>query len=139
MNGSSWKGFRVLVNPVEYIKEKKYVAVCWNIFSFSHKADQLWLSGLDFISCHFLVVISSHWKIFKMLFLSLEQTYLIFVIFFTQSKFLENQIYTKKCVNYDKLHSKMPIFCVKSEKIYTGQKKFTRVPPVAPVTNMRYG
>ena len=30
------------------------------------------------------------------------------------------------------------IFCVKSVKIYTGQKKFTRAPPVAPVTNMRY-
>ena len=29
-------------------------------------------------------------------------------------------------------------FCIKSEKIYTGQKKFTQVPPVAPVTNMRY-
>ena len=26
-------------------------------------------------------------------------------------------------VNYDKLHSKLPIFRVKSEKIYTGQKK----------------
>ena len=24
-------------------------------------------------------------------------------------------------------------------KIYTGQKKFTRAAPVAPVTNMRYG
>ena len=32
----------------------------------------------------------------------------------------------------------MPIFCVKSVKIYTGQKKITRAPPVAPVTNMRY-
>ena len=32
----------------------------------------------------------------------------------------------------------MPIFCIKSVKIYTGQKKFTRAPPVAPVTNMRY-
>ena len=32
----------------------------------------------------------------------------------------------------------MPIFRVKSVKIYTGQKKFTRAPPVAPVTNMRY-
>ena len=30
----------------------------------------------------------------------------------------------------------MPIFRVKSEKIYTSQKKFTRAPPV---TNMRYG
>ena len=32
----------------------------------------------------------------------------------------------------------MPIFRVKSEKIYTSQKKITRAPPVAPVTNMRY-
>ena len=75
------------------------------------------------------------------------------MIFFTQAKFLENKIYTEKRVNYDKLHSKLPIlrvnydklhsklpiFCVKSLKIYTGQKKFTWAPPVAPVTNMRYG
>ena len=47
-------------------------------------------------------------------------SYLIFVIFFTQAKFLENKIYTKKRVNYDKIHSKLPIFCVKSVKIYTG-------------------
>ena len=47
--------------------------------------------------------------------------------FFTQAKFLENKIYTKKkCVNYDKIHRKLPIFCVKSVKIYTGQKIFTR-------------
>ena len=32
----------------------------------------------------------------------------------------------------------MPIFRVKSVKIYTGQKKFTRALPVAPVTNIRY-
>ena len=31
------------------------------------------------------------------------EAYLIFVIFFTQSKFLENKIYTEKRVNYDKL------------------------------------
>ena len=36
------------------------------------------------------------------------------------------------------LHIKLPIFRVKSVKIYTGQKKFTPAPPVAPVTNMRY-
>ena len=50
---------------------------------------------------------------------------------------MENKIYTEKRVNYDKLHSKLPIlrvnydklhsklpiFCVKSVKIYTGQKK----------------
>ena len=56
--------------------------------------------------------------------------------FFTQAKFLENEIYTEKRVNYDKLHSKLPIlrvnydkthsklpfFRVTSEKIYTGQK-----------------
>ena len=68
--------------------------------------------------------------------------------FFTQANFLENKDYTEKRVNYDKLHSKLPIlrinygklpiFCVKSLKIYNGQKKFTRAPPVAPVTNMRY-
>ena len=66
-------------------------------------------------------------------------SYLIFVIFFTQAKFLENKIYTEKrvnCdklhsklpilrVNYDKLHSKLPIFRVKSVKIYTGQFFYT--------------
>ena len=81
------------------------------------------------------------------------EAYLIFVIFFTQATFLENKIYTEKRVNYDKLHSKLPIlrvdydklhsnlpiFRVKSLKIYIGQKKITRAPPVAPVTNMRYG
>ena len=60
--------------------------------------------------------------------------------FFTRSKFLENKIYTEKRVNYNKIHRKLPIFlryygkihsdlpifCVKSVKIYTGQKKFTR-------------
>ena len=65
---------------------------------------------------------------------------------------MENKIYTEKRVNYDKLHSKLPIlrvnynklhsklpfFRIKSEKNYTGQKKFTRAPPVAPLTNMRY-
>ena len=32
----------------------------------------------------------------------------------------------------------MPIFRVKSVKIYTGQKKFTRAPLVVLVTNIRY-
>ena len=66
-------------------------------------------------------------------------TYLIFVIFFTRTKFLENKIYTEKTRKlrqntqkianflryYGKIHSKLPIFRVKSVKIYTGQKKFT--------------
>ena len=43
--------------------------------------------------------------------------------------------FTQKIAN---LHSTLPIFRVKSVKIYTVQKKFTRAPPVAPVTNMRY-
>jgi len=42
----------------------------------------------------------------------LLSTYLIFVIFLTEAKFLENKIYTEKRVNYDKLHSKLPILCV---------------------------
>ena len=68
------------------------------------------------------------------------RTYLIFVIFFTRTKFLENKIYTEKTRKlqqntqkianflryYGKIHSKLPIFRVKSVKIYTGQKKFTR-------------
>ena len=44
--------------------------------------------------------------------------YLIFVIFFTRAKFLENKIYTEIA----NLHSKLPIFRVKSVKIYTGKK-----------------
>ena len=40
-------------------------------------------------------------------------TCLIFVIFFTRAKFLENEIYTeKKRVNYDKIHRKLPIFAL---------------------------
>ena len=68
------------------------------------------------------------------------RAYLIFVIFFTRTKFLENKIYTEKTRKlrqntqkianflryYGKIHSKLTIFRVKSVKIYTGQKKFTR-------------
>jgi len=53
----------------------------------------------------------------------------------------ENKIYTEKTRKlgqntqkianflryYGKIHSKLPIFCVKSVKIYTGQKKITRI------------
>ena len=77
-----------------------------------------------------------NWMYFSMC----DSPYLIFVIFFTQSKFLENEIYTEKTrilrqntqkianflLYYGKIHSKLPIFRVKSVKIYTGQKKFTR-------------
>ena len=62
--------------------------------------------------------------------------YLIIVIFFTLTQFLENKIDTKKTRKlrqntqkiakflryYGKIHSKLPIFRVKSVKIYTGQK-----------------
>ena len=70
-----------------------------------------------------------------------QKAYLIFVIFFTRAKFLENKIYTEKTRKlrqntqkianflryYGKIHSKLPIFRFKSVKIYTGQKKFTRI------------
>ena len=46
-------------------------------------------------------------------------SYLIFVIFFTQAKFLENKIYTEKRVNYDKLHSKLPILRVNYDKLHS--------------------
>ena len=66
--------------------------------------------------------------------------YLIFVIFFTRAKFLENKIYTEKTRKlrqntqkiaiflrcYGKIQRKLPIFRVESVKNYTGQKKFTR-------------
>ena len=45
--------------------------------------------------------------------------------FFTQAKILENKIYTEKRVNYDKLHSKLQIFRVKSVKNYIGQFFYT--------------
>ena len=59
-------------------------------------------------------------------------SYLIFVIFFTRAKFLENEIYTEKRQFFALNLSKMPIFRVKSVKIYTGQKKFTRIYPWDP-------
>ena len=40
------------------------------------------------------------------------ETYLIFVIFVTRAKFLEKKIYTEKRVNYDKVHSKLPMFAL---------------------------
>ena len=46
-------------------------------------------------------------------------TYDIFVIFFTQAKFLENKIYTEKRINYDKLHSKLPILCINYDKLHS--------------------
>merc|ERR1712004_908811 len=65
-----------------------------------------------------------------------SSSYLIIVIFFTLTQFLENKIYTEKTRKlrqntqkianflryYAKIHSKWPIFRVKSVKIYTGQK-----------------
>ena len=74
-------------------------------------------------------------------FIKIICSYLIFVIFFTRAKFFDNKIYTEKtrklwqntqkianCLPYyGKIHSKLPNFCVKSEQIYTGQKKFSRI------------
>ena len=53
-------------------------------------------------------------------------TYLIFVIFLHRQNFWRIKFTPKKRVNYDKIHSKLPIFCVESVKIYTGQKQFTQ-------------
>ena len=62
--------------------------------------------------------------------------YLIFVIFLHGQNFWKIKFTLKFTQKIANLHSKLPIFRVKSEKIYTGQKEFTRAPPV---TNMRYG
>ena len=51
-------------------------------------------------------------------------TYLIFVTFFTQAKFLGNKIYTEKTRKlYAKIHRKLPIFCVITAK-YTVNCQF---------------
>ena len=75
-----------------------------------------------------------------------------YLSFFTQAKFLENKIYTEKTRKlrhntqksanllryYGKIHSKLPIFRVKSVKNYTSQKKIYTSMLLALVTNIRY-
>ena len=46
--------------------------------------------------------------------------------FLHEQNFWRIKFTPKKRVNYDKIHRKLPIFRVKSVKIYSGQKKFTR-------------
>ena len=49
--------------------------------------------------------------------------YLIFVIFLHEQNFLRIEFTPKKRVNYDKIHSKLPIFCVITAK-YTVNCQF---------------
>ena len=62
----------------------------------------------------------------------MSHPYLIFVIFLHKQNFWRIKFTPKKRIYYDKIHSKLPIFCVKSVKIYTGQKFFTRTCPWRP-------
>ena len=62
---------------------------------------------------------------FTKMILSTHTSYLSF--FLHEQNFWRIKFTLKKRVNYDKIHSKWPIFCVKSEKNYTGQKFFTRI------------
>ena len=41
-----------------------------------------------------------------------QYTYLIFVIFLHEQNFWRIKFTSKKCVNYDKIHSKLPIFAL---------------------------
>ena len=50
-------------------------------------------------------------------------SYLIFVIFLHGQNFWRIKFTPKKCVNYDKIHSKLPIFCVITAK-YTVNCQF---------------
>ena len=70
--------------------------------------------------------------------ISNKQPYLIFVIFLHKQNFWRIKFTPKKRVNYDKIHSKLPIFRVKYVKNLHQPKKFTRAPLVALMTNMRY-
>ena len=54
-------------------------------------------------------------------------TYLIIVIFFTLTQFFENKISTKR-VNYDKIHRKLPIFCVITAKYTVDCSMFIEKP-----------
>merc|ERR1711928_158389 len=79
-------------------------------------------------------------------------TYLIIVIFFTLTQFLENKIYTQKTRKlrqntqsidnflcyYGKIHSKLPIFRVKSEKNLHLPEKFTLTASAASATIIWY-
>ena len=53
----------------------------------------------------------------------IHTSYLSF--FLHEQNFWRIKFTPKKRVKYGKIHSKLPIFRVKSVKIYTGQKKFT--------------
>ena len=73
-------------------------------------------------------------------------TYLIIVIFFTLTQFLGYKIYTEiytvNCQFTQKignLHSKLPIFRVKSVKNLHRPEKFTLTASAASATIMRYG
>ena len=82
-----------------------------------------------------LIVIAQQLK-FHRCYALVVNPYLIFVVFFTRTKFLENKIYTEKTRKlrqntqkianflryYGKIHSKLPVFRIESVKIYTGQK-----------------
>ena len=50
----------------------------------------------------------------------MHTSYLSF--FLHRQNFWRIKFTPKKCANYDRIHSKLPIFRVKSVKIYTGQK-----------------
>ena len=70
--------------------------------------------------------------------ISFHTSYLSF--FLHEQNFWRIKFTPKKRVNYEKIHRKLPIFCIKSLKIYTGQKKFTREYPWLPwqIWGMRY-
>ena len=100
-----------------------------------------WASQWQWMAVFFNFIEHSFQQIEEGMWEIISGPYLIIVIFFTLTQFLENKIYTEKARKlrqntqkianflryYGKIHSKLPIFCVKSVKIYTGQKKFTQI------------
>ena len=84
-------------------------------------------------------------KILVRLLWKTDNTYLIFVISFTQAGFFNPKfLHPKTMQNTQKLQQippksvKYAVLCVQSGKFYTGQNFFTRALPVVPATNMRY-
>ena len=130
------------------VKSQVHPIICFN-FNFCLFA-QIWSAGWETYStgCGLATapVLESSDESRSLPSLSGCDAYLIFVIFFTRAKFLENKIYTEKTRKlqqntqkiaiflcyYGKIHSKLPIFRIKFVKIYTGHKKITQTCPWRP-------
>ena len=100
-----------------------------------------WEKVWSWLSAHLQPFFSAHSAYFSILFsmgqglpqLDRDSTFQVRIIpnicqfFLHEQNFWGIKFTLKKRVNYDKIQSKLPNFRIKSVKVYTGQKKFTRI------------